>query len=445
MNFQSVFFLGIGGIGMSAIARFLKLKGVQVAGYDKTLTTLTQQLQNEGINVIYEDTPEVIEGYDCVVYTPAIPKNLKLYQKTLQLKKNLFKRSQILGEISKNFKTLAVAGTHGKTTTSGMLTHLLKCSGMDCSAFVGGITKNYHSNYILGNDSLLVVEADEYDRSFLTLFPEYAIITSTDPDHLDIYETTEGFQLGFQQFANQVQKKIFLHEHLKDFSKFIRKEFDYYGISGNSRYYLKLKGSEGLTNFFDFYSPNYEVKNLELNIPGEHNLKNICGAIALALENGANEKGIQEGVKTFQGIQRRFDIQIYQNDFIYVDDYAHHPEEIRSLLSSVRKLLPDYQIIAIFQPHLFTRTRDFYKEFAESLSIADEIVLLPIYPARELSIPNVTTEIIYQQINHKKKYLINLQDITNFVPNLIKKPSIVLTIGAGDIDTIVDPLKHQFS
>jgi UDP-N-acetylmuramate--alanine ligase len=443
MNFQSAFFLDIGGIGMSAIARFLKQKNITVAGYDKTSTPLTQQLQKEGILVINEDNIEAIHPFDCVVYTPAIPKDLKLYQETVKSKKPLFKRSQILGEISKNFKTLAVAGTHGKTTTSGMLAHLLKSSSIDCSAFIGGITKNYHSNYLLGNDPVLVVEADEYDRSFLTLFPEYAIITSTDSDHLDIYETQEGFLLGFQQFASQVQKKIFLHEHLKDFTKTLHKPFDFYGITGNSHYHLKLKGSEGLTNFFDYYSPNQVIKDLELHFPGEHNLKNICAAITLALENGASIEGVRKGVKTFQGIQRRLDIQIYQKDLIYIDDYAHHPEEITSLLSAVKKLLPNYHMIAIFQPHLFTRTRDFYKEFAESLSLADEIILLPIYPARELYIPNISSYIIYQQIKQKSKYLITLQEIPQFIPNLIKKPSVILTIGAGDIDTIVEPLKSN--
>ncbi len=443
MNFQSVFFLGIGGIGMSAIARFLKLKNVSIAGYDKTQTTLTQQLQNEGITVIYEDNPNVLSDYDCVVYTPAIPKDLKLFQEALKSQKPLWKRSQILGEISKSFKTLAIAGTHGKTTTSGMLAHLLKSSHIDCSAFIGGITKNYQSNYLLGHEPILVVEADEYDRSFLTLFPEYAIITSTDSDHLDIYKTHEGFQLGFQQFASQVQNKIYLHEHLKDFSQKINKPFDFYGITGNSNYYLKLKGSEGLTNYFDYYSPSHQIKDLELYFPGEHNLKNICAAITLALESGSSEEGIRLGIKTFQGIQRRFDIQIYEKDLIYIDDYAHHPEEISSVLSAVKKLLPNFQMIVIFQPHLFTRTRDFYKEFAVSLSIADEIILLPIYPARELSIPNVSSEIIYQQIQQKNKYLINLQEVIHFVPNLINRPSVILTVGAGDIDTIVEPLKKQ--
>lgn len=443
MNFQSVFFLGIGGIGMSAIARFLKQQNVHVAGYDKTPTSLTQQLEKENIPVIYEDIPEILSNYEAIVYTPAIPKDLKLFQEALKSNKPFLKRSQILGEISKNFKTLAVAGTHGKTTTSAMLAHLLKSSNIDCSAFIGGITKNYHSNYILGNEPILVVEADEYDRSFLTLFPEYAIITSTDPDHLDIYQTHEGFLSGFEQFASQVQKKIFLHEHLKDFSKLVNKPFNFYGISNDCKYQIKLKSIEGLTSYLDYQSPNHEIKDLELHFPGEHNLKNLCGAISLALEVGANEDGIKKGVSTFQGIQRRLDIHIYQKDLILIDDYAHHPVEISSILNAVKQLFPDFWIIAIFQPHLFTRTRDFYKEFAKSLSIADEIILLPIYPARELSIPNISSEIIYQQIYKNYKHLINLHEVPELVLEIIQKPSVILTIGAGDIDTIIEPIKRK--
>ncbi len=443
MNLTSVFFLGIGGIGMSALARFLKSKNIPVAGYDKTYTPLTQQLQNEGINIIYEDLPDAIQDFDYVVYTPAIPKNLKLLQYAIHSNKLILKRAQLLGEISKNFKTLAVAGTHGKTTTSGMLAHLLKSSGIQCSAFIGGISKNYNSNYISGNNDLLVVEADEYDRSFWTLFPEYAIITSVDPDHLDIYHDTENFERGFIQFANQVKTKIFLHEHLINFSSKIHKAYDFYGITGNSKYYLKVKNSDSLINYFDYFSPQGCIQNLVFHFPGEHNLKNICAAITLALLNGANELGIQTGVRTFQGIQRRFDIQINTKDLVYIDDYAHHPIEISALLNAVKKLLPNHYIIAIFQPHLFSRTRDFYKEFASSLSLADEIVLLPIYPARELSIPHITSNIIYQQITKNHKHLINLHHLPDFIPNLIKKPTVILTIGAGDIDTIVEPLKQK--
>lgn len=442
MNLHSVFFLGIGGIGMSALARFLKQKNIPVAGYDKTPTQLTQQLQNENIPVFFEDNPNLITDFDCVVYTPAIPKELKLFQNAQKTHKKVIKRSELLGEISLNFKTLAVAGTHGKTTTSSMLAHLLKSSQIDCSAFIGGITKNYNSNYISGNQDILVVEADEYDRSFWTLFPEMAIITSVDPDHLDIYLTPQGFEEGFIKFCSQVKKKIFLHDHLRDFSKKINPNYDFYGINGQSKFTLRLKGSSGLTNYFDYLSPEWKIQDLELHFPGEHNLKNICAAITVALHQGATEKGIRQGVKTFQGIKRRFDIMFYSQDLVYIDDYAHHPDEISALLHAVKMLLPQHQVIAIFQPHLYSRTRDFYQEFAKSLSIADEIILLPIYPARELPIEGVQTEIIFSEINKKSKYLLSKDEVFDYLPSFIRKPSVILTIGAGDIDTIVEKLQN---
>lgn len=443
MNMQSIFFLGIGGIGMSALARFLKIQPIKIAGYDKTCTALTQELEKENIPVYYEDIPELIADFDCVVYTPAIPKTLKLFQTALHSKKLLLKRSQLLGEISKNYDTLAVAGTHGKTTTSGMLTHLLKSSGLDCSAFVGGITKNYHSNFILGKSNTLVVEADEYDRSFLTLFPQNAIITSVDPDHLDIYQTSEGFIEGFYQFASQVQDKIFLDENLKEFAKNIKKSFHFYGITKNTPYNIVLKESYGLKNYFDYHSPFGEIKDLVLHFPGEHNLKNICAAISLAMLKGASIDGIKKGVSTFQGIQRRFDIILDTKEMVYIDDYAHHPVEISTLLNSVKKLLPNYPIIAIFQPHLYSRTKDFANQFAESLSIANTVIMLPIYPARENPIPGITSQMIYEQIQCKHKYLISMEEIVDKLPQFITKPSVILTIGAGDIDKIVEPLKNK--
>ena len=445
---NSIFFLGIGGIGMSALARWFKQEGYAVGGYDKTPSPLTDALVEEGMQVIFADEVAAVPAQFktnpdevLVVWTPAIPKDsvlLHFFQQRFLLKK----RAEVLGMITKDQYTIAVAGTHGKTSTSSLVAHLLKVAGKPVTAFLGGITQNYNSNLILSGTSkeaLVVVEADEFDRSFLQLHPNEAVLTSADPDHLDIYGDEQTILAGFRQFLNLVDKKgrIYLQSHA------------YYrlGESGIPTSNLREYGlrSDGIhaeniiarpnSFVFDYFEGKHQIKGFELAIPGFHNVENALAAIAIALNHGATELQIREGIKSFRGVKRRFEIHSSVPGKIYIDDYAHHPEEIKACLSSVRAMYPSQRITVIFQPHLYSRTLDFASGFSDSLSLADVVVLLPIYPARELPIPGVESEMLLEGIQASKKVCIQKSDVLEFLQT--SSPEVVMTLGAGDIDRLV--------
>ena len=446
---NKVFFLGIGGIGMSAIARWFRHEGYPVAGYDKTPSPLTSELENEGMTITYEDRVDSIP-FDftthpeevLVVWTPAIPKDsvlLNFFQAHYQLKK----RSEVLGMITKDFYTIAVAGTHGKTSTSSLIAHLLKHAGKPVAAFLGGITQNYNSNLILPGKSkdstLVVVEADEFDRSFLRLHPNEAVVTSADPDHLDIYGDESTILEGFRDFIRLVDKKgkLYLQSHAwyrlgenLGTNVGIRE----YGLRSTGIHAENIIAKPGLFQF-DYIGLKTQIKGLELHIPGFHNVENALAAIAIAVDHGVSEAQIREGIKSFRGVKRRFEIHSSVQGHTYIDDYAHHPEEIRACLSSVRAMYPTQRLTVIFQPHLFTRTRDFAEGFSDSLSLADEVVLLDIYPARELPIPGVTSEMLMEGIQAGKKTLIQKNQVMDYL--MESQPEVLVTMGAGDIDRLV--------
>jgi len=445
---HSVFFLGIGGIGMSALARWFKQEGYAVAGYDKTPSPLTDALEAEGMQVIFTDaidsvpsqfrsTPEEV----LVVWTPAIPKDsvlLHFFQQGFQIKK----RAEVLGMITKDQYTVAVAGTHGKTSTSSLVAHLLKSAGKPVTAFLGGITQNYNSNLILSGKSkeaVVVVEADEFDRSFLHLHPNEAVLTSADPDHLDIYGDEQTILEGFRQFLALVDKKgkIYIQSHA-----LYRLEEPALAATDIREYGLRSDGihAENIVAkpnsfVFDYIGSKNQIKGLELSIPGFHNVENALAAIAIALDHGVSEAQVREGIKTFLGVKRRFEIHSSQAGKIYIDDYAHHPEEIKACLSSVRAMYPSQRMTVIFQPHLFTRTQDFAPGFSESLSLADEVVLLPIYPARELPIPGVISEMLLEGIQAASKVCIPKNEVMEYLGS--SAPEVLVTLGAGDIDRLV--------
>lgn len=446
---HKVFFLGIGGIGMSALARWFRHEGYPVAGYDKTPSPLTEELEKEGMQITFEDKVDSIP-FDfttnpdevLVVWTPAIPKDsvlLNFFQAHYQLKK----RSEVLGMITKDLYTIAVAGTHGKTSTSSLIAHLLKSAGKPVVAFLGGITQNYQSNLILPGktkeEPIVVVEADEFDRSFLRLHPNEAVLTSADPDHLDIYGDESTILDGFRDFLRLLDKKgkLYLQSHAwyrlgenLGTSAGIRE----YGLRSNSIHAENIIARPGSFQF-DYIGIKAQIKSLELHIPGFHNVENALAAIAIAVDHGLSEEQIRTGIKSFRGVKRRFEIHSSEPGHIYIDDYAHHPEEIKACLSSVRAMYPTQRMTVIFQPHLFSRTRDFASGFSESLSLADEVVLLDIYPARELPIPGVNSEMLLEGIMANKKTLIAKNQVMDYLKE--SRPEVLVTMGAGDIDRLV--------
>ncbi len=445
-NLHTIYFLGIGGIGMSALARYFNGLGMQVVGYDKTKTPLTVQLQQEGIQIHYQDNASQIpKDIDLVIYTPAIPKSntefIYLTKSNIPIKK----RSEVLGLISNEKKTIAVAGTHGKTTVSTMIAFLLKNSNIDCSAFLGGISKNYKSNLLVSDHSdWVVVEADEFDRSFLQLNPDIGIITSMDADHLDIYSNFESLKSNFTQFAEQVKTNGTLlikdglqsnFTHLKDLQLFT------YSLTEGTDFYVSNIQLKNNNYCFDFVYHDKIIQDLTLGIPGLINVENSIVALAAAVLAGVTEKEIKASLPLFSGIHRRFDYQVNTKDLVFIDDYAHHPEEIKGFVNSVKLIYPDKKILGIFQPHLFSRTRDFADEFAKSLDMLDEIILLPIYPAREKPIEGVSSNIIFDKIQSENKLICSKSELIQ----IISKSSfdIILTMGAGDIDQLVLPIKEN--
>ncbi len=446
---NNVYLIGIGGIGMSALARHYKHEGYAVAGYDRVESPLTKQLEAEGIAIHYTDDialvpPQFKSGADnvLVIYTPAVPSSHSELQYYRSNGYEVVKRSAVLGLIAKQKYTLAVAGTHGKTTTSTLLAHLLTVAADGCTAFLGGISKNYHTNLLLSKSKYLVAEADEFDRSFLQLFPQAAIITSADADHLDIYGTDEEIKKAFAEFASQVAPNgLLVIKKGVNISLPTNGQTIYrYSYNEPCDFYASAITPLDNGHFkFNIHTPNSVITDCTLGIPGWINIENAVAATALAFSVGANESKLKEALANFEGVERRFDVQINTPNITYIDDYAHHPEELKAALSSIRQMFPGRKLTAIFQPHLYTRTRDFYKEFAESLSIADEIILLDIYPARELPIEGITSQIIYDNIANSNKQLCTKSELLDVIKNK-KDIDVLVTLGAGDIDRFVKPI-----
>ena len=441
---KSVYFVGAGGIGMSALVRYFLTKGYQVGGYDKTPSELTEKLIEEGAKIHYEENVAGID--ECfkqkdstlVVYTPAIPAE---HQELTFFRENGFeiqKRAQVLGFLTQSHKGLCVAGTHGKTTTSTMAAHLLHQSAVDCNAFLGGISKNYGTNYILSNSDYVVIEADEFDRSFHWLRPYMTVITATDPDHLDIYGTKEAYLESFRHYTTLIQPggALIIHKGLEmradvqegvKVYEYSREEGDFHAEN------IRIGGGEIV---FDFVHPGGVVKDIQLGVPVSINIENGIAAMALAILNGVTDDELRSGMKSFRGVDRRFDFKVKTDKMVFLSDYAHHPNEIEQSVKSVRELYKDKKIAAIFQPHLYTRTRDFYKEFAAALSLLDTVYLCDIYPAREQPIPGVTSQLIYDNLREGiEKHLIHKEDILDVAKQ--RNFDVLMSLGAGDIENFV--------
>ena len=460
---MNYFFIGIGGIGMSAIARYLRQHGDNVSGYDLTPSPLTAALEKEGIAVIYDDNPELMpKDVDCFVYTPAVPRDTAVFGWAKSSGKPMMKRSQLLGQLTEGKKCIAVAGTHGKTSTSTMIAHLLSKSKLGCSAFLGGISKNFESNMTVDDKSeFVVVEADEYDRSFLQLHPYFSVITSIDPDHLDVYGDYDHLREAFLQFANQTNHdgKLFLkqgvtfanheehghdesghEEHHHGHTEEVSVPVVSYTTSGiESDYYAwNVRSSRG-NIYYDLRTPKGVIYDIELRHTSLYNVENSVVAAAVAMECGLDEFELRAGLKTYEGVCRRFDFRVETKDVVYIDDYAHHPKEIAATLESIRFLYPGKRIVGVFQPHLYSRTADFADQFAEVLSTLDETVLLPIYPAREKPIPGVSSGMILRKMDTLSKYLVTKEQLMELIPALY--PEILVTLGAGDIDRLVPQIE----
>ncbi len=448
---HKVYFIGIGGIGMSALARYFKAKGCDVCGYDRTETILTRSLCAEGIPVHYTDNISVIplsykdvKDEVLVVYTPAVPSSHDEMNWFRDHGYLMMKRSEVLGMISNAKKTIAVSGTHGKTSVSTMIAHLLTATGVGCDAFLGGISKNYRTNLLLADDSEYVVaEADEYDRSFLRLHPYIAVVTAMDADHLDIYGTHEQMNEAFRQFVSQIKPGgILVAKYGLDLdpSNGVKK-VSYSLDNPHADYYAESIHVEAGRYAANIHTPAGMLENVHIGVPGLVNVENSIAAIAVADLTGAAPDRIKAAIASFEGVQRRFDYRIRTDDVIYIDDYAHHPEELRFTIESVRDLYPDKRITGIFQPHLYSRTRDFVDGFAQSLSLLDELILLDIYPAREEPIEGVSSQIIFDKVTIKNKCMCKKGEVVNILNN--RQPELLLTMGAGDIDTLVAPIEEM--
>lgn len=425
---------------MSAIARYFHGRGVAVYGYDKTETNLTRKLEQEGMKIHYTEAVAAIPTrIDLVVYTPAVPAEHAELQYFRANGFDLKKRAEVLGIISRGMRTIAIAGTHGKTTTSTMVAHLLRSGGIDCTAFLGGIAGNFDSNYVLGESEWVVVEADEYDRSFLHLSPDLAVITSMDPDHLDIYGDPEAMlETGFLAFAKKRKPagRLWVEQQLlSHFDGFAG--VSTYGLENGDCHSDQVRVENGFFTF-DYHGPKASIMGLALSLPGAHNVENATAAITIALQLGVSEAAIRRALRDFKGVKRRFET-IYRDDQrVYIDDYAHHPSELRAAIGAARMLFPDRRITGVFQPHLYSRTRDFADGFAETLDDLDEVILLDIYPAREKPIPGVDSELLLGKMKNVNKQLTQKSGLLEIIKE--KQPEVLLTLGAGDIDTLIEPL-----
>lgn len=448
-HIKAVYFLGIGGIGMSNLARYFMSKGKKVAGYDRTETTLTKELVKEGAEIHYIDNIKLIPIYcldkasTLIVYTPAMPTDSPELNYLKSESFNIQKRAQVLGTITLASKGLCCAGTHAKTTTSSMLAHILKQSHLGCNAFLGGILKNYNSNLLLSDTSpFTVIEADEYDRSFHWLHPYMALITSVDPDHLDIYGTEEAYLESFEKFTSLIQEDgtlvmrhgIKLEPQCKEGVKTYT-----YSIDKGDFHAKNIRIGNGEIHF-DFVTPTETIADIHLGVPIKINIENGVGAMAIAYLNGATAEELKGAMATFQGAKRRFDFHLKTDNLVMIDDYAHHPDELKASITSVKELYPNKRVTGIFQPHLYSRTRDFVDEFAKSLSLLDELILLDIYPARELPIEGVTSQIVFDKVTCKK-ILCNKTELLALLEDK-KDIEVLLTVGAGDIDQLLTPIKE---
>jgi UDP-N-acetylmuramate--alanine ligase len=453
-NIKLVYFLGVGGIGMSAIARYFNHFGKTVRGYDKTETELTTELVNEGIVIEYKENVEKLklllsqysEDEYLIVYTPAIPKD---HSEWIYLNENnikVYKRAEVLGKITQAFKTIAVAGTHGKTTTSSMIAHILKHSGINTFAFLGGITTNYNTNLILGDpdqkeNTWLVVEADEYDRSFLTLQPDIAIITSVDADHLDIYGNEKYMHESYSLFAHLVEKNgcLIVKNTVDNTIGKVHPNQVTYSLNSKTDIVAENIRIEEGHFYYDIVTNEKKITNLQLGMPGLHNVENSIAAAKVGDYLGLNNNQLNQALSSFHGVKRRFDYRVKSKEVIFIDDYAHHPEELKACINSVKQLYPTKKVTGIFQPHLFSRTRDFADGFAESLDLLDECILLEIYPARELPIEGVNSQMLINKMKSKNKAICKKEDLLKLLEN--KKIEVLLTLGAGDIDQFVAPIE----
>ena len=460
--YKHIYLLGVGGIGMSALARYFNAHGKKVSGYDKSKTLLTEKLEKEGIAIHYKDDinqikKEVKEARLTellVIYTPAIDEKNSEFLFFKEKGITPLKRSQVLGMITCQSFTIAIAGTHGKTTTATLLTHILKNSQIDCTAFLGGVSKDFDSNFILAQTgNIVIVEADEYDRSFHHLYPDVAVITSVDEDHLDIYENKRALETAFQKFASQVKQKGFLLVQAGVRTKFKKpedgvkmsysatKKADYYasniGIRNN-----KTKFDIGVLDILPGMVYEKKISNLLIDIPGKHNIENVLAASAVACLMGVSYDNVNNAISTFKGIKRRFEIHLQSERMTFIDDYAHHPKEVRMTIKAVKRLYKGKKIMVVFQPHLFSRTQDFADEFAESLSLADELILLEIYPAREKPIDGVTSKMLSQKCTIKNE-VCSKEELISTLQN--KDIEVLLTLGAGDISTLVEPIKALYN
>ena len=445
-EYRNIYFIGIGGIGMSAIARYYNARGFKVSGYDKTPSPLTHALEQEGIEVHYEDNisfiPKDTES-TLVVYTPAIPKAMGELVYVQEKGYRVIKRSRMLGEITDGQRCMAVARTHGKTTTSTFLSHIFTDTGEGCSAFLGGISKNYGSNLLIHGNDVVVVEADEFDRSFLQLYPEIAVITSMDADHLDIYGDEAHIHEAFKAFASQVKGTV-IAKHGLDISEADTKAkiMTYSYDDPAADFYAELTEGDGNgRSRFNLHWPGGVISDCIVGIPGWVNIENAVAASAIALTYGLDPEKIRKALATFAGVKRRFDIQLETEKCVYIDDYAHHPREITASLTSIKGNFPGYRLTAIFQPHLYTRTRDFADGFAEALSNADRLILLDIYPAREEPIPGITSEIIFRNITTEDKVLLKKEELMEHLKGMeLSDKEVFVTVGAGDIDRFIGPI-----
>ena len=446
-----VYFLGIGGIGMSALARYFLAQGCKVIGYDKTKTTLTEQLENEGIAIHYSEDisqiPESIKNLEeetLVVFTPAIPNDNKEFQFFAAKGIRLYKRAEVLGLISQNYFTIAIAGTHGKTTTSSMVAHVLNESGVDCIAFLGGISINFNSNLLLNNKAkIMVVEADEYDRSFLTLSPDIALVTSLDADHLDIYGDKNQMVATYAAFVDKIKPAgtlISKKQQLTHLNK--RTDINYlsYSVAESTDFFASKTEIAAGNYIVDINNQTSITKEVILGFPGIHNVENAIGAFAIADVMGIDKQKIKSALESYKGVKRRFETHIKTKNLVYIDDYAHHPSELAMCIKSVKELYPNKKITGIFQPHLYSRTRDFLEGFAESLSLLDELILLDIYPARELPIAGITSQLIADKATIANKCVVKKEELLTYLSG--KKIEVLLTLGAGDIDVFVQPIKE---
>lgn len=445
-TYQNFYFVGIGGIGMSALARYFNASGKKVMGYDKTATKITSALISEGIDIIFEDvvseeTKHLNPENTLVIFTPAI-KKLEILNHFNGHGFTVLKRAKVLGLITENTACIAVAGTHGKTTTSSLVAHLCKEANLSFSAFLGGIAENFKSNFLYNGSDISVVEADEYDRSFLNLSPDWAVITSTDADHLDIYGDKATIEQGFKDFANLVpaDNQLFVRKGIN-----IGRNAKSYAVNEEADYYSDNIREIGDKIYFDFHTPTEEINDFEWEIPGIHNVENATVAIAILHNLGVDFETLKQGIANFKGIKRRYTKHRFENGKIYIDDYAHHPTELNAVIGSIKTFYPEKKLLVVFQPHLFSRTRDFADGFAESLEKADELILLNIYPARELqeNFEGVTSSWLSEKINLETREVSTLEDAFSRIKE--KNFDVLLTVGAGNIDTLYDGIVEWLS